>query len=216
MRGSTRRALQAFAAVPLAVGLGGVTVALPAAADGPTTFTSSGGLIDLPIESGVLLDNQPASVYPSAIAVSGVTGPIVDVSVTLVGINHFFMRDLDVMLESPSGENLVVLSDAGGGSALDLTLTLTDAATEPVPHLTAPSTTHLPTNVGLAPDDAEDVFTPVRHRRTTPRSRTPSAAPTPTACGTSTSSTTRARSSAPSARGLSPSPRRASTPAVPT
>jgi subtilisin-like proprotein convertase family protein len=70
-----------------------------------------------------------ASPYPSSIVVSSMTGTISKVTVTLNGISHTFPDDLDILLVGPTGANLLILSDVGGGSAASgLTLTLDDAA----------------------------------------------------------------------------------------
>ncbi|MBZ2198625.1 hypothetical protein [Occultella gossypii] len=149
--------LRTVALVALTAAAGVTAAAGPAAADGPTTLTSVDGPILVPAAE-VQLDNQPGAPYPSVITVTGMDGPVLDVSVTLHGINHEFFGDVDVLLESPSGDNLVVLSDTLG-QATDLTFTLTDAATEPVPDILDPSGSYLPTDVDeIAP--IEDIFAP--------------------------------------------------------
>jgi len=56
----------------------------------------------------------PATLYPSVINVSGQTGTVADVNVTLQGMN-FFEGDFEVLLVGPAGgaQNLVLLSDSG-------------------------------------------------------------------------------------------------------
>src|SRR3712207_7848809 len=53
--------------------------------------------------------------YPSEIAVSGLTGPITDVTVTLHRFGHDFASDVDILLVSPSGKSVILMSDACGG-----------------------------------------------------------------------------------------------------
>jgi subtilisin-like proprotein convertase family protein len=54
-----------------------------------------------------------ATPYPSTIDVSGMTGTITKVEVTLKGLTHLNMSHLDMLLVSPSGAKYIFLSDAG-------------------------------------------------------------------------------------------------------
>jgi subtilisin-like proprotein convertase family protein len=56
----------------------------------------------------------PAAPYPSEIPVSGLVGPISDVNVTLFKVGHTNPDDLDVLLVSPSGDKVMLMSDACG------------------------------------------------------------------------------------------------------
>ena len=56
-----------------------------------------------------------ANPYPSTITVSGLGGAITDVRLRLTGLSHTFPDDVDILLSSPSGETLRVMSDNGGG-----------------------------------------------------------------------------------------------------
>lgn len=63
--------------------------------------------------------------YGSSNIVSGVTGTVQRVSVTLHGLTHPNPDDLDLLLVSPTGKTLLLMSDAGGAadlSSIDLTL----------------------------------------------------------------------------------------------
>jgi hypothetical protein len=51
---------------------------------------------------------------PSLISVSNAAGGIVDVSLTLSNLNHVWPDDLDILLVSPSGDAVLVMSDACG------------------------------------------------------------------------------------------------------
>lgn len=59
-----------------------------------------------------------ASLYPSTIAVSGLTGTITQVTAALNGLSHTFPDDVDVLLVGPGGQRSILMSDAGGGSDL--------------------------------------------------------------------------------------------------
>ncbi|HEX2088238.1 MAG TPA: hypothetical protein VHF89_21300, partial [Solirubrobacteraceae bacterium] len=72
-----------------------------------------------------------ATPFPSTIAVTGLDGPVTDVSVTLDDLSHTRPDDIDLSLVSPSGTRAVLMSDACGAAALgpvDLTFD-DDAAT---------------------------------------------------------------------------------------
>jgi streptogramin lyase len=76
---------------------------------------------------------------PAQINVSGLQGTITDVNVRLTGISHTFPDDMDVILQSPTGQTALVMSDVGsavGSRATNkssypadgITLTLDDQA----------------------------------------------------------------------------------------
>lgn len=88
-----------------------------------------------------ITDNQPipwpagpASPYPSTNLVSGVSGLVGKVSVTLSNLNHSFPDDLDVLLVGPNGQKVILMSDAGGANAVaNATVTFDDGASTAVP-----------------------------------------------------------------------------------
>lgn len=61
----------------------------------------------------------PASVYPSNIQVTGMTGVITRVAVTLDGFTHSRANDVDLLLVSPTGAKFILLADAGGFVSFD-------------------------------------------------------------------------------------------------
>ena len=74
-------------------------------------------------------DNTSATPYPSSINVAGLPGKVVKATVTLNGFSHTFPSDVDVILVSPSGQKVSLMSGAGGGTdAVDANLTFDDAA----------------------------------------------------------------------------------------
>lgn len=88
-----------------------------------------GGAITIP-SSGA------ATPYPSIINITGLPGVISKVTVTLSNITHTWPADIDVLLVSPHGERVMVMSDVtddtSGPDALNVTLTLDDAAADPL------------------------------------------------------------------------------------
>lgn len=88
-----------------------------------------------------------ASPYPSVIVVSGMASPARVQSVTLFDLSHQWPADVDILLVGPEGQNVVLMSDAGGAAEVtDLTLIFEDGAAALT---TSPLTagTHRPTNL---------------------------------------------------------------------
>jgi len=81
-----------------------------------------------------LVDNAPASPYPSSITIGGVTQPIGKVTVTLTGMTHGFIADLDALLVGPGGQKILLLAGAAiGAGANNVTLTFDADAAAPLP-----------------------------------------------------------------------------------
>ena len=90
----------------------------------------------------VIVDDAPASLYPSTIPVSGLYGTIKDVTVTLYGFQHTYPSDVGVLLVSPpnaSGvsQKIVLMNRAGAGYSIyptnPINLTFDQNAPTPVP-----------------------------------------------------------------------------------
>lgn len=86
----------------------------------------------------ITLANSPGvgkgNPYPSTIVVDRVRGTVQRVTVTLAQLNHAYPSDLDILLVGPQGQQVVLMSDAGGGERLtNVRLTLDDAASEGLP-----------------------------------------------------------------------------------
>lgn len=93
----------------------------------------------------------PASPYPAPITVTGVSGNVTKVTVTLSRFKHTYSRDVDVLLVSPDDKKVQLMSftglgPTGGNTASEVTLTLDDSAANPLPPSSALSTgTYKPT-----------------------------------------------------------------------
>lgn len=76
--------------------------------------------------------------YPSVITVSGLSGAITDVSVTLSNLSHTFPDDLDILLVGPGGQRVLLMSDAGGQNSITdpVTIRFSDSATALLPDST--------------------------------------------------------------------------------
>ncbi len=76
----------------------------------------------------------PATPYPSTISVTGLTGFISHVSVTISNLSHTWPSDVDVLLTSPAGQGVILLSDAGSDHSITyVTLTFDDGAPKTLP-----------------------------------------------------------------------------------
>lgn len=91
-----------------------------------------------------------ADPYPSNVTVSGITGTVTKATVTLTNVNHTFPDDIDILLVSPTGASVILMSDTGGSLDLvNVNLTFDDAAASQLPDSTQiVSGTYQPTNIG--------------------------------------------------------------------
>jgi subtilisin-like proprotein convertase family protein len=89
------------------------------------------------------------SPYPSTISVSGVAGTVSKVTVTLTGMSHTFPDDIDILLVSPGGQKMILMSDAGGSlDIVGVNLTFDDAGPALPDSAQIVSGTFRPTNFG--------------------------------------------------------------------
>jgi subtilisin-like proprotein convertase family protein len=95
-------------------------------------------------------DLTPASPYPSSIEIAGLTGSVSGLSLTIHGLSHTAPDDIDLLLVSPSGRSVMLISDVGGTTPVsNLDLTFDAAATNSLPDEgTLTSGTYRTTNVG--------------------------------------------------------------------
>ena len=90
--------------------------------------SASAGTITVTNATGISIpDMGTASSYPSAIVVSGLTGTITDVDVTLTGLSHGFIDDVDALLVGPGGQTALLFAGAGVDT-INATVTFDDAA----------------------------------------------------------------------------------------
>jgi uncharacterized delta-60 repeat protein len=102
-------------------------------------------------------DETNAFPYPSAIFVSDISGTITKVTATLSNINHTFPDDVDILLVSPAGDAVMLMSDAGGGTDVtDVTIRYTDSAPS------APADNGLLFSGDCLPSNYSDDDSPVR------------------------------------------------------
>jgi hypothetical protein len=146
-----------FAVALLAIGPG---VVRPALADSQT------------VSNPASIGGSPA-LYPSPITIAGMSGTVTNVTITLTNIVGdgfaLCLNNLDVLLVSPTGQKLLLMSDVGDvssgcGSNGPQTYTFDDAgATMPAPEARPANGTYKPANfaeanTGLCPNGNLDTF----------------------------------------------------------
>ena len=100
--------------------------ALPMSCPSLHTYTKTNNI--------VISDNGEASPYPSVINVSGVTGLISKVTVTLTNMNHTYPDGIAMLLIGPAGQSTVLMSHCGGdGDITNVSLTFDDSASSYLP-----------------------------------------------------------------------------------
>ena len=100
----------------------------------------------------------PASPYPANLVVSGLptAGATVE-SVSVTGLNHTWASDVDMLLQSPTGQNVILMSDVGGDVPFPTNANYTFMDGAPLMNATPnASGTYAPTNrvgtLGAEPD----------------------------------------------------------------
>ena len=102
-------------------------------------------------------DGDSASLYPSPITVSGMTGTVSKVTVQLKNLTHSQPADVDVLLVGPTGARFVLFSDAGGSNSIfATTVTLDDTSASVLPMTSLTTGSYNPADFG----GLADVFLP--------------------------------------------------------
>ncbi len=119
----------------------------------PVTFANTTPIIIPGTGTGATV-GAPANPYSSDIVVSGLTGTISKIKVGLKQFNHTFPDDVGVLLVSPTGQKMILMSSAGDGSGVvNADLVLDDAAATLLPATgLIVSGTYRPLNVSSAGD----------------------------------------------------------------
>jgi uncharacterized repeat protein (TIGR01451 family) len=99
-------------------------------------------------------DAGPADLYPSTIQVSGQTAAVYRVTVALNGLAHDNPDDLDLLLVAPGGDSIMLMSDAGGSTAVtNINLLFSQSTTNlPADETLLLTGTYGPSNYGLTND----------------------------------------------------------------
>jgi hypothetical protein len=149
----TVTALRMFVA---ALSVAGVIAGGTASAQTTTTFSNTSA-INIPDSVTPPTLGTP---YPSTIEVTGITGPVTKVTVTLTGLSHGGPQDIDALLVGPGGQTVILMSDNGAVNALtNVNLTFDDAAGQSLPDFDPiTSGTYKPTNFSDNDPAGADTF----------------------------------------------------------
>ncbi len=98
----------------------------------------------------IIPSSGAATPYPSDVLVSGLATSITNVNVYLYDMNHTWPDDIDILLVGPQGQNIIIMSDAGGSfDLINVDLVFDDAAAGLLPdNAQIVSGTYLPSNWG--------------------------------------------------------------------
>jgi subtilisin-like proprotein convertase family protein len=124
-----------------------VALATSSAASADTgTYSNKAGIF--PKDAGPNQAGIDSKNYPSRISVGGLAGSITHVEVDLRSINATYPGDLDVLLVSPGGNAVVLMSDTGGTATLTgAGFSFSDDAAGALPDTGTPAPgTYLPTD----------------------------------------------------------------------
>lgn len=81
-----------------------------------------------------IADNNPAMPYPSNIQITGQQGLISGIVVNIENLSHTSPDDVDILLVSPTGRSVVLMSDVGGNEPINnVTLTFDDFGSSNLP-----------------------------------------------------------------------------------
>jgi hypothetical protein len=112
------------------------------------TFNGGGGTI--PGTGTGTGTGEPANPYPATITASGVPAGATVKSVTINGLSHTFPDDIDIVLQSPTGTNVILMSDCGlTDDLVNINYTFSDAAALALnDNNLSPTGIYKPTNFG--------------------------------------------------------------------
>ena len=113
---------------------------------GPPIWVRNPAAISIPVGGAASLYSSDVSLY-----VLPVTGARVR-SVVLHGVSHTRSSDIDVLLQSPSGQSVILMSDVGGSNAINATYTFADWSAPMSLTAANPTGTYSPVNSG-SPDN---------------------------------------------------------------
>jgi subtilisin-like proprotein convertase family protein len=129
------------------------------------TITTSGAPETFTNSSYIALNDtmMPSNPYGTVINISGQTGVISNLKVGINGFTHGRVWDVDILLVSPNGKGVTIMSDTGGnGAANNVNIVIDDAASQPIPIDSLSSGTYKPTDVGEPFPDTFPAPAPLR------------------------------------------------------
>ncbi|HEY0552213.1 MAG TPA: DUF11 domain-containing protein, partial [Verrucomicrobiae bacterium] len=132
---------------------------------GPVSFDFVLGNQNIPFQNAGVITipaQGQASPYPATLSISGVSGPVNKLTVTLHNVFHPRPEDLDILLVAPNGKAIMLMSDAGTNIAINgATITFDDNALFAVPQFGGISNaTYRCANYGVIADTLSPPFAP--------------------------------------------------------
>src|SRR5215211_1269702 len=105
----------------------------PLAADKSWSFSTA--VASPPGSGSISIPSQgKATPYPATVNVSGLSGTITDLNVSLKGVSHTFPDDIEALLVGPGGQKVILMANVGGGGDLNgVDLTFDDEAAGGLP-----------------------------------------------------------------------------------
>ena len=151
-------ATRSISVVPTGVASGRTTITITVSPDGDNakasidfTLTVDGDAVSaFSNKSGISIPTSGiASPYPSSINVSGLVGDVNKVKVVIDGFSHGFPEDVDMVLVSPDGTEVALMSDVGGNDPVsDLRFEFDDDAVDVLDANPLTSGSFQPSNIG--------------------------------------------------------------------
>jgi subtilisin-like proprotein convertase family protein len=110
-------------------------------------------------------DANTALPYPSTLSVSGVSTPVTRITARLNGVSHPYSWDINALLVGPGGQNVALMTYAGGSSVSSANLTFDDTAASDLPYDTQiVSGTYMPSDYELSVFGSIDFPSPAPSR----------------------------------------------------
>jgi subtilisin-like proprotein convertase family protein len=97
------------------------------------TAPSAGAVRFVNTNAMTIPDVGTATPYPSMINVTGMSGTITNLTLTLSKINHEWIKDVHILVVGPTSQGMVVFSRISRGPVINITATLTDASPNLLP-----------------------------------------------------------------------------------
>jgi subtilisin-like proprotein convertase family protein len=129
----------------------GACVAALALCGPATAATYLGGAITINDSASPPTMSSP---YPSSVVVSGEQAIVTSVSVRIFGFTHAFPEDVDLLLVGPSGQTVLLISDAGTGAETNESFTVRDDGLSQLPEGSGIGGSFQPTDLDDGSDDA--------------------------------------------------------------
>lgn len=127
-KSAQRRALALTAVMVLSIAGGSIS---PGSGESALAKRPSAQLVQGFSNASSIAIPEANQATPSSIVVSGFNTSVADVDVSLFGLTHGAVNDLDILLLGPQGQSALLISDVGS-SATNVTLTIDDQAPEQI------------------------------------------------------------------------------------